>query len=405
MNNDFCKRNLKPVFALLVALIAATIVWAIVSESRESNRVGQSPAHPSGFGDGARADAASPNRTAEWTPATRRLMYPANLMVDAVSIATPKGGINVIAQPGTRSPSAGLGAPGEPARLQLVAIRQAHGALPSTGSVRQAHGPSLSRAGPELAEGSEQSKGAAGLRSRHAFSTVSSLILPSVVGVHATRNRLADRALGAGGGLRFADPFDDVPEKFARNRAYESVGSGFIIDSRGYILTNYHVISQTTDLLVSVAGGINKDLPATIVAADPVADLALIKVSGAPSLPEARLGDSHSVQAGDWVLAFGSPFGFEQTVTQGIISSKRKSLVVEGISYGDMLQTDAPTNQGSSGGPLANLRAEVIGINTAIYGPNGGFSGTGFAIPVDRANAFLARCSHVFHKREQKNGH
>jgi serine protease Do len=365
LKNAFCKRNLKPVFALLVALIAATIVWAILSiERKKPNRAGK------------RVDAASPNGTTKRTPATGRLMNPANLMVDAVSIATPKGGINVIAQPRTRSPSAGLGAPGEPVGMQFVAIRQAHGTL------------------------SEQSKGAASPGSRHAFNTVCSLILPAVVGIHATRNRLANRALGAGGGLRFADPFDDVPEKFARNRAYESVGSGFIIDSRGYVLTNYHVVSQTTDLLVSVAARIDKDFPATVVAADPVADLALIKVSGAPALPEARLGDSHSVQAGDWVLAFGSPFGFEQTVTQGIISSKRKSLVVEGISYGDMLQTDAPTNQGSSGGPLANLRAEVIGINTAIYGPNGSFSGTGFAIPVDRANAFLARCSHVFHRRE-----
>ncbi|MHC4502159.1 MAG: S1C family serine protease [Planctomycetota bacterium] len=238
----------------------------------------------------------------------------------------------------------------------------------------------------------------AGLRNRHTFNTVSSLILPSVVSIHATRNQLTSRPFAAGGGVRFAEPFDGVPEKFVSNRAYESVGSGFVIDSRGYILTNHHVISQTADLLVSVSGTTKGDFPASVIAVDPAADLALIKISGAQALSEARLGDSHTVQAGDWVLAFGSPFGLEQTVTQGIISSKRQSLVVGGICYGDMLQTDAPINRGSSGGPLVDLKAEVVGINTAIYGPGTVFSGTGFAIPVDRAKAFLVRCSQVLNR-------
>jgi len=285
--------------------------------------------------------------------------------VDAMSMATPNGGINLIAQPGMRSPAVGFGAPGGPARMQLLA------------------------AGP---------RPALGMRGRHAFNTVSSLILPSVVGIHAARDQLAGPALGAGGGLRFADQFDAVPGESVRNRAYESVGSGFIIDSRGHILTNYHVISQAADLLVSVFGRIKRDFPAAVIAVDPAADLALIGISGGRACPEARLGDSHSAQVGDWVLAFGSPFGLDQTVTQGIISSKRESLVVGGISCGDMLQTDVPINLGSSGGPLVNLKAEVVGINTAIYGPGGVFSGTGFAIPVDRAKAFLARCSHVLNR-------
>ncbi len=245
----------------------------------------------------------------------------------------------------------------------------------------------LLRAGPPSALGG-----------RHGFNTVSSLILPSVVGIHATRNQLAGRPLGPGRGARFADPFDGVPEKFVRNRAYESVGSGFIIDSRGYVLTNHHVISQATDLLVSVFGKVKTDFPATVIAVDRTADLALIRIPGAGALPEARLGDSHVVRAGDWVLAFGSPFGLEQTVTEGIISNRRKSLIVQGVSYGDMLQTDAPINRGSSGGPLCNLAAEVIGINTAIYGPGAVFSGTGFAVPVDRAKAFLARSSQAFNR-------
>jgi len=235
-------------------------------------------------------------------------------------------------------------------------------------------------------------------RSRHAFNTVSSLILPCVVSIHATRDQVGSRVLGADGGVRFAEPFDGVPEKFLRNKAYENVGSGVIVDSRGFILTNYHVISQATDLLVGASGRLGRDFPARIIAVDPAADLALIEVSEAPALPEARLGGSHSVQVGDWVLAFGSPFGLEQTVTQGIISNKRESLVIEGVFYGEMLQTDAPINRGSSGGPLVNLNAEVIGINSAIYGPNGVFSGTGFAIPVDRAKAFLAQYSDVFNR-------
>jgi serine protease Do len=96
---------------------------------------------------------------------------------------------------------------------------------------------------------------------------------------------------------------------------------------------------------------------------------------------------------GDWVLAFGSPFGLDQTVTQGIVSNKRESLLVGGASFGPMLQTDAPINRGSSGGPLVTLKAEVIGINSAIYGPSGVFSGMGFAIPVNRAKVFLAENS------------
>jgi serine protease Do len=238
---------------------------------------------------------------------------------------------------------------------------------------------------------------AAGPRGRHAFNTVSSLILPSVVHIHATQSQRGGlETLPAAGGVRFAEPFDGIPEKFVLNQAYENVGSGVIIDSRGFVLTNYHVISAATELLVSVSGRINRDYPATVIAVDPAADLALLKVSQAPMLPEARLGDSHSVEVGDWVLAFGSPFGLEQTVTQGIISNRRKSLAVEGVSYGEMLQTDAPINRGSSGGPLVNLNAEIVGINSAIYGPSGVFSGTGFAIPADRAKVFLARNSTVF---------
>ncbi len=339
----FCERNLKPVYALLGLLIVATIAWAVVSGEHK----GRGPF-------AGRALAASGNGVPEPALGAGRLPNAARPTVDAVTMATPNGGYHFIAQSGVTMTPAGFNPRGTAARMP-----------PPVG-------------GPQ---------------SHHVFNTVSSLLLPTVVNIHATRNQLADRRLGAGGGARFVDPFDGVPEKLAGNKAYETVGSGVIIDSHGFILTNYHVISQATDLLISISGTLQGDYPASIVATDPAADLALIKVSRAPALPEARLGDSHSARVGDWVLAFGSPFGLEQTVTQGIISNRRKSLVVDRVSYGEMLQTDAPINRGSSGGPLVNLSAEVIGINTAIYGPNGVFSGTGFAIPVDRAKGFLARNS------------
>ncbi len=391
LKKDFCERNLKPLYALLAALVVASIVWAVVAErKKKSDHAGSGPdavstgpveIRPVQFGPST-ASSGRFGQASLWTPAGATSGGPLanrqNLMVDAVSVATPNGGIKVIRHQVVRPSGMRSAIPNLPPRMRLVAA----GPRPSPGSL-------------------------------NAFNTVSSLILPCVVSIHATRNvRASAPALGGpvgstpwsgrrgrgGARIRFADPFDGVPEKFVTGRAYETVGSGSIIDARGYVLTNYHVISQATDLLVGVAGKIKRDFPATVIAADPAADLALIKISGAPALPEVRLGTSAQVQAGDWVLAFGSPFGLEQTVTQGIISSKRESLVVEGIPYGDMLQTDAPTNRGSSGGPLVNLKAEVIGINTAIYGPSGAFSGTGFAIPVDRANAFLARCSRMLNR-------
>ncbi len=341
-SNAFCQRNLKPVFALLVLLVASTIVWAVVGkEERGVARAG------GGLSPGASV------------PGAGGLHPGANPTVDAVTMATPGGGIHFVGQPGMYPTAAGMGATGAGPRMRLAAVDP---------------------------------------RSLHAFNTVSALILPAVVHIHATRSPVGGGTVAAGDGVRFAEPFDGVPEKFVRSKAYETVGSGVIVDSRGLILTNYHVISQATDLLVSVAGEIQADFSATIVAVSPGADLALLRALGAPPLPEARLGNSAAVAVGDWVLAFGSPFGLEQTVTQGIISNRRDSLVVQGVSYGEMLQTDAPINRGSSGGPLVNLSAEVVGINTAIYGPNGVFSGTGFAIPVNRAKVFLARNANVFNR-------
>jgi serine protease Do len=132
-------------------------------------------------------------------------------------------------------------------------------------------------------------------------------------------------------------------------------------------------------------------LPARMVATDTANDLALLQVSGDGPFPVASLADSSLLEVGDWVLAIGNPFGLGHTVTAGIISAKRSSIVIDGVMYGSIIQTDAPINRGSSGGPLVNLQGKMVGINTAIYAPTGVFNGTGFSIPSNRVGAFVAR--------------
>lgn len=170
----------------------------------------------------------------------------------------------------------------------------------------------------------------------------------------------------------------------------ESVGSGLIVSSMGHILTNYHVIENSSDIFVSVYGIGPKTYNAWVFDHHEATDLTLLKLETKDIFTPAALGNSDLVEAGDLVLAIGSPFGMEQTVTSGIVSGVRKTLVIDGVKYENMIQTDAPINRGSSGGPLVNIDGEVIGINTAIYAPTGVFSGTAFAMPVNRIRRFLA---------------
>ena len=174
---------------------------------------------------------------------------------------------------------------------------------------------------------------------------------------------------------------------------YTRVGSGVIIDPRGYILSSLHVVMQADSLKATVysdAGA--KEYPVKIVNADKTTDLALLLIQsdGLVQFPHADLGDSNLTRTGDIVLALGSPFGFDQTVTTGIISSRNRTLKIGNDIYSGMLQTDTPINRGNSGGPLVNAKGEVIGINTAIYSPNGVFSGIGFAVPVSKAETLVA---------------
>ncbi len=215
-------------------------------------------------------------------------------------------------------------------------------------------------------------------------------IIPTVCDIHARRiGRATPRTAQNAQNLKFVPPFDGVIDKFVANKGYEKIGSGVFVDDRGYVLTNYHVTMDATDVIVTVFDNPAKDYHADIVAQDPNLDLAILKLRADGPFPEAKVGDSSWTQVGDYVVAVGSPFGIEQTVTSGIISGIRKSLVIEGVRYQNLFQTDAPINRGSSGGPLVNLQGELIGINSAIYAPTGVFSGTGFAIPINDCKDFL----------------
>jgi serine protease Do len=171
-------------------------------------------------------------------------------------------------------------------------------------------------------------------------------------------------------------------------RKAESVGTGFIVDKAGFILTNHHVIEDATKITVVLED--KSEHPAKLIGSDEKTDLAVIKIDVAKDLPVAKLGNSDAVKTGDWVLAIGSPFGFDHTVTAGIISAKGRPGGVVGASdpnnpFQSFLQTDAAINPGNSGGPLVSMSGEVIGVNTAIVSETRGFSGLGFALPSNTA--------------------
>jgi len=168
-----------------------------------------------------------------------------------------------------------------------------------------------------------------------------------------------------------------------QRRPTRGVGSGFIVSTKGYILTNYHVIDEATRINVYLQSG--EKYPAIKVGVDPETDVAVIKIDVPHDLPIVTLGDSNAAQVGDWVLAIGSPFGLDQTVTAGIISKKdRESQYF--TAFQRFLQTDAAINRGNSGGPLVNMRGEVIGMNSQIATSTGDYNGIGFALPANETN-------------------
>ncbi|MBD8873552.1 Do family serine endopeptidase [Rhodanobacter sp. DHB23] len=166
-------------------------------------------------------------------------------------------------------------------------------------------------------------------------------------------------------------------------QAHTSLGSGFIISGDGYILTNNHVVADADKVVVRLQD--RRILDAKVVGTDATYDIALLKVSAGGSLPTVSIGDSRSLKPGQWVLAIGSPFGFDYTVTQGIVSAVGRNLGKDDQPYTSFIQTDVPINRGNSGGPLFNLQGQVVGINSQIYSGTGGYQGVAFSIPIDVA--------------------
>jgi serine protease Do len=217
------------------------------------------------------------------------------------------------------------------------------------------------------------------------FATITKQVEPAMVNISTVQVREPRRSLRTPRGQQqqprefFEFPFDQFfgPQEEGP-QAERSLGSGVIVDKRGYILTNNHVVAQATKIQVRLDDD-QKRYTARVIGTDELTDLAVIKIEAERDLPVAKLGNSDAVQVGDWVLAFGSPFGLQATVTAGIVSAKDRNAV--GGQFQRFIQTDAAINPGNSGGPLVNMAAEVIGINTAIYTQTRGYDGVGFALP------------------------
>ncbi len=210
-----------------------------------------------------------------------------------------------------------------------------------------------------------------------AFRNVANLMRPSVVSINTKATQVVRQRVPRG--------FEMFGRPQQQRRESEGMGSGVVVRADGYILTNNHVVEGTDELTVEFSDG--RTAPGRIIGTDPQTDLAVIKVerTGLQAVP---MGNSDAIQVGDWVVAIGSPFGLDQTVTAGIISGKNRvrGIVGDGEGFEDFLQTDAAINPGNSGGPLVNLRGELVGINTAIMSRSGSSAGIGFAIPVGLAS-------------------
>jgi len=212
------------------------------------------------------------------------------------------------------------------------------------------------------------------------------LVKPAVVNVATTTvvKNPHPGIRGPRGGGDEEDFFRFFGPREPREFKGQSLGSGFIISAEGYVLTNNHVVQDATDIKVRLPDA--REFEAKVVGRDPATDVALLKLEKAGNLPTVGLGDSDSLEQGDFVVALGSPFGFRESVTYGIVSAKDRALT--GNAFDDFIQTDAAINQGNSGGPLFNLKGEVVGINTAIISPQIG-QGLGFAVPINLAKQLI----------------
>lgn len=216
-------------------------------------------------------------------------------------------------------------------------------------------------------------------------------LLPGVVNISTTQSVAAGPEIPQ---FPPGSPFEEFFKEFFerqgpqdRTRQATSLGSGFIIDPDGYIVTNNHVIEDADEITVILQD--ESELPAEIIGIDPKTDLALLKVEVDEPLDALEWGDSSVVRVGDWVVAIGNPFGLGGTVTAGIVSARQRD--INAGPYDDFLQTDASINRGNSGGPMFNMDGKIIGINTAIFSPSGGSIGIGFAIPSNLARNVITQ--------------
>ena len=219
------------------------------------------------------------------------------------------------------------------------------------------------------------------------FSDLAERLMPSVVNISTTQTITTNSNPFP---FKFppGSPFEDMFEDFGvpQERKTSALGSGFIIDEKGIVVTNNHVISDAEDILVRVDG--DKEYKAKVIGSDPLSDLAVLKIESKDKFIPVKFGDSDKARIGDWVIAIGNPFGLGGTVTAGIISARNRSI---GLSrYEDFIQTDASINSGNSGGPLFDMNGNVIGINTAILGRNGSI-GIGFSIPSNSAQLVISQ--------------
>ena len=225
------------------------------------------------------------------------------------------------------------------------------------------------------------------------WAEVAKLVKPAVVNV-STRRQAASTPMPPSP-FSDRDPFNDFFKHFFGDqppRPIRSLGSGFVINADGYIVTNNHVVDGASEVRVKLSDG--REFPATVVGRDSKTDLALLKVD-AIGLPVISMGDSGQLQIGEPVMAIGNPFGLEQTVTTGIVSATGR-VIGEG-PYDDFIQTDASINPGNSGGPLISTRGQVVGINTAIFSQSGGSIGIGFAIPANLAKGVITQLAESGH--------
>ena len=215
------------------------------------------------------------------------------------------------------------------------------------------------------------------------FADLAEKLMPSVVNI-STTTTITTKSNPFPFQFPPGSPFKDMFEGAPQERQTSALGSGFIIDESGIVITNNHVIKGADDIYIKVNG--DKDYKASIIGADPLSDIAVLKIDTEDKFTPVNFGNSDKARIGDWVIAIGNPFGLGGTVTAGIVSARNRSI---GLSrYEDYIQTDASINQGNSGGPLFNLDGDVIGINTAILGQSGSI-GIGFAIPSNSAQKVI----------------